>query len=151
MSDTKISLEWGETPWDNLTREELLREVQRYHSAHASAYGVMRQLAMGSPHPFWSEGPGAKAMAKAEQVRERLAGFNSELVYRSFFRYADDLLFEGLGDNWRACDTCEVMFSRIGPPSRKNHLLCNDCKRKGIDSITREITWDDLKPKEKAT
>lgn len=147
----QINLEWGETPWDNLTREELLREVQRYHSALESAASVMRQLAFGSQLLFWSEGPGGKALAKAEQAREHIAGFSSETVYRSFFRYADDLLFEGMGDRWRICDRCAVMCSLIGEPRNKNHLLCHDCERKGIESYTRPITWDDLKPlKEKS-
>lgn len=142
-----IRLNFGQTPWDNLSREELLREVQRYHSALTSAASVLRLCNFASDnHGFWTEGSGGIAIEKAERIKARLDGFNSESVFRSFFRYADDLLFEGLGDGWVACGQCEVLWSQMGPVD-PGPRYCNDCKRKGIESLLRPITWDDLRPK----
>lgn len=146
-------LEWGQTPWDNLTREELLREVQRMASALQSANSVLKMVeAVGSDHPFWTEGTGARAAAKVNQALFRLADYSSENVYRSFYRYADDLLFDRstkprIGWGWAVCPVCDQMIgegtegqSAVGTPCASH--LHNECA-----GILRAITWDDLQPK----
>jgi hypothetical protein len=98
------SLKWGETPFDDLNRAELLRLVQAYHSAMIAARSVMA-LSMGpSPSTFWGpEGSGGRAMAKANHLIALVGdgGGNeaSEKIYRSFFRSADVLLFPFLKDD----------------------------------------------------
>lgn len=42
-------LKWGETPWDKLSREELLRTVQRYHSALSSLDSCLSMSRATSP------------------------------------------------------------------------------------------------------
>jgi hypothetical protein len=92
-------LEWGQTPFDDLSRAELLRLVQAYHSALMSCNAVLH-LAKGS-NPlsrFWgSDGTGGRAITKAEALMT-LAGepTGAERIYHSFFRYVDDLFFPGI-------------------------------------------------------
>lgn len=147
----KRKLNWGETPWDDLSREELLREVQKLYSALDAARSVMTIVSKSNPSGFWrGTGSGRLAIEKCAQAQERARMFDSESVYRSFFRYADDLLFEGMGCDWVVCDRCEGMWSNIAPEGKD--LVgepCRNCDRKGIDSPLRKITWDDLKPKER--
>ena len=102
-------LKWGETPFDDLTRAELLRLVQAYHSAATAARSALLMLAEREPSEYWSiEGTGGRALAKVN-VLSKLAGEDdpdpaSEKIYRSFFRSADVLLFPHLKDtrwgNW---------------------------------------------------
>lgn len=100
-------LEWGETPFDDLSRAELLRLVQAYHSATVAARSVMATMAEMTPSSYWgTEGSGGRALAKANHLM-RLAGEDdpdpaSEKIYRSFFRAADTLLFPYLKevDKW---------------------------------------------------
>lgn len=98
------SLKWGETPFDDLTRAELLRLVQAYHSATIAARSVMLIQAEAAPSVYWSfEGSGGRALAKVNHL-VKLAGDGgmneaSENIYRSFFRTADVLLFPYLRDS----------------------------------------------------
>lgn len=100
-------LEWGETPFDDLSRAELLRLVQAYHSAAVAARSVMATMAEMAPQPYWGpDGSGGRALAKANHLMQ-LAGEQdpdpaSEKIYRSFFRTADPLLFPYLKevDKW---------------------------------------------------
>ena len=58
-----IKLKWGETPGDKLTREELLREVQRMYSAVESARSVMAMHKAYGDSPFWGHvGSGGQAL-----------------------------------------------------------------------------------------
>lgn len=102
-------LKWGETPFDDLSRAELLRLVQAYHSATVSAQSVMRMQAELAPSPYWMHGgSGGRALGKCNVLMklsgERDADPASENIYRSFFRTADTLLFPHLKDdrfnNW---------------------------------------------------
>jgi hypothetical protein len=114
----KRKLQFGETPWDTLTREELLREVQRMYAACTSAQSV---LAILGPVPktfdvFWNVGSGRAAADKLDQIIGDVeARFDSESVYRAFFRYACDLLFRPLVLNSE--EKRYVERSRLSPPS----------------------------------
>lgn len=102
-------LKWGETPFDDLTRAELLRLVQAYHSAVVSSQSVMAIQAQVEPSAYWAlNGSGGRAIAKCNELM-KLAGERdpdpaSENIYRSFFRAADVLLFPHLKNdtfsNW---------------------------------------------------
>jgi hypothetical protein len=110
-------LKWGETPFDDLSRAELLRLVQAYHSAVVSAQSVIAMHAEGTPSPYWNaNGSGGRALAKANELM-KLAGERdpdpaSEKIYRSFFRTADVLLFPHLRyerfNNWGVNDKGEM-------------------------------------------
>lgn len=119
-------LEWGETPFDDLTRPELLRLVQAYHSATVAAHSVMAIQAEMAPQPYWAdEGSGGRALRKAKHLLT-LAGENDsdpagEKIYRSFFRTANPLLFPYLKevdkwDDWGINDKGEMCAPRRDEP-----------------------------------
>ena len=116
-------LKWGETPFDDLTRAELLRLVQAYHSTVVAAQCVMKLAAGPDVSSFWSfEGSGGRALAKANALMN-LAGENdkdpaSEKIYRMFFRSADVLLFPHLRESrwgdWGINDKGEMIAPHKG-------------------------------------
>jgi hypothetical protein len=151
--DDRIELAWGKTPWDDLSREELLREVQRMYSANLSMASTLRLISHGETTGYWSsQGTGGHALAKGEQVRSRVESkYKAESVYRSFFRYADDLLFDGLGSGWVVCDRCGRMLARGPEGSEFAGSRCIWCDMKGVASVLRPLTWDDLAPRDGAS
>jgi hypothetical protein len=95
-------LKWGETPFDDLTRAELLRLVQAYHSALIATDSTLHMCSFNNEQsPFWGPGgTGGRALAKSSYLLA-LAGQDdpepaSEKIYRMFFRTADVLLFPHL-------------------------------------------------------
>ena len=145
-------LEWGQTPWDEMTWPELRREVQRLYSALESARGIMGQHRFAREHsPFWGpEGVGGRAWEKAQQALA--VPFTSESLYRSFYRYADDLLFEDrngvqIGFGWVICPKCGTMR---GVDARRDKLIGTPCEH-GVPDCTGEVRalqWSDLQPKQ---
>jgi hypothetical protein len=159
----KKSLKWGETPWDNMSQEELLREVQRIYSACRSLYSVVRMDAdmkerFGGNTVYYSQtGVGGAALEKGRQVIDALFEKYKEGehdLFSSFFRYADDLLFDTstgydfLRKEWHICTECRTM---LGENSRGRKLLGAKCSDvfglKTCNGTYRLITWDDLKKK----
>lgn len=147
-------LKWGETPWDDLPREDLLREVQRMFSALESARNVLRILkAAADPTSlFWSQqGSGGRALDHAEQVADALyAAYDAEDIYRSFFRYATSLLFDVPDEEkWVVCSFCGRMWSgrdtaqRIGTPCTEFLIPTGTCT-----GVLRWLEWGDLAKKE---
>jgi hypothetical protein len=141
-------LKWGETPWDKLSRDELLREVQRMYAAITAARSVLHILRHHDQDSvFWKAGSGGSSIEECDQVTERVeTEFDGEDVYRSFFRFATDLLFEDRGKNmranWHVCQ-CGIMTGHTGP----GVPVCAGCEAAGCKVPMRPITWDDLKPK----
>ncbi|UQN10320.1 hypothetical protein [Deinococcus sp. QL22] len=90
-------LRFGQTPWDNFSRDELLMEVRRMFCAINSATSVMRQSAWAG-NVYWSiEGMGGQALARCIAIKAPLDDhYTSEAIYRNYFRYADSLLFPEL-------------------------------------------------------
>lgn len=146
-------LQWGETPWDALSRDELLREVQRMASALISASSVLRILRAPQPHSlFWTDdGSGAEALVKATAALARIQPYGNEAVYRAFFRYADDLLFSPpIGRSWAVCPICGRMFGASIDGRSAVGRACGEILGLGTCAgVLRAITWDDLKPKPK--
>lgn len=139
------TLNWGETPWDSLTREELLREVQRTYIALLHCRSVMKLSRGPNPEPnsFWDSerGTGNRAMAMANQVLNPIsAEFSDEEIYRSFFRYAVDLLFDGLGEGWVVCPKCDIMLGAIEKAGQP-------CSENGCDGVMRKLQWSVLAKK----
>lgn len=149
MTALKTDLRWGETPWDDLPREELLRVTQRFYSALTAAHSVLRMHSdMSGQSPFWStRGTGGRALAKTTQALGPYddGGPYREAIYRRFFRVADDLLFDGLGHGWHVCDVCGCMLATADKSAPDE---CIDCAHKGSKGRQmRPITWDDMKPR----
>lgn len=151
----KKILEWGETPWDGMTRGELLREIQRMYSAMRSLYSVVRMHQAGNEnHPYFGKaGVAGNALEKGRQILEPLWGQlknGEEDMFRCFFRYADDLLFDQragytmIGSGWAICPKCGVMLGATGNGETMFGKPCNmgknDCK-----GIMRPLTWGDMR------
>lgn len=146
-------LQWGETPWDSLSREELLREVQRLYSAVQSARSVLAMLRQEQRTGFWGwRGSGGTALDKAEQCVDRVETvFDRESIYRAFYRYADDLLFDcsqhDIGFGWGLCPVCKITIGRGSDGLPTAGRLCAEYLPKGCPGILRPLTWEDLQPK----
>ena len=148
----KRDLNWGETPWDDMPREELVRETQRFYAAIVEAKSILGQSAYGrTAMPFWSSvGMGGRALARATKALEPYEGkWPGETPYRAFFRYAVDLLFPGMGAGWHICDACGFMLG--SSPDGTPPAGCIDCAYKGRTAPPlRPIEWRDLNPKRAA-
>lgn len=152
-------LAWGCTPWDDWPREKLLREVQRMYAALISVNSCLSILRRGDNAGFWGSheanqslrqnqfpdefcaGSGWISLEEARQILEPLhAEYSSERMFRSFFRYAGDLLFDGTSHyRWAICDACGTMVGDFaGKP-------CPDCQHaKRPEYIMRPLEWRDL-------
>lgn len=112
-----MELKFGESQFDQMDQMELRRQCQRLYVALVASNSVMRVLRVPEiPNrldPFWAspDGSGGRALEMARQALQKAqGGANEEIAYRSFFRYAVDLLFEGkLGSNWHVCEKCGLM------------------------------------------
>lgn len=178
--DDKKHLKWGETPWDGLSREELIRECQRMYAALQSAQSIMCQYrirslwprlpvgttqdgahdaleAIAKVDPYWGHGVGASCMEEVRQAMSLVDKFDNDDVYRSFFRYARDLLFEDrdglqLGFGWDVCPVCGVMIGRSGDGERHSGMACKETTTLGrtdgqmCPGILRPLQWSDLEP-----
>jgi hypothetical protein len=132
-------LEWGETPWDDMPREELLREMQRAYAAVNAARSVLGILQGPDPSAFWKpRGSGYRALAMCTAVTSRVEErFDSESVYRAFYRYAVDVLFAPeLGFGWAVCENGHMVGAGndMRPPTK-----CFQCKKP-----MRPIEWRDI-------
>ena len=142
-------LKWGETPWDNKTREELLLEVKRMYSAIISANSCINLWKIHDPEsPFWTfpEGTGYSALNKCSQIIGPIEDeYDRENIYRMFYRYADDLLFEGEGFTWLICPKCNYLF---GGKNKEEGQICweQNIFSKDCSGILRKIKWEDLCP-----
>jgi hypothetical protein len=138
-------LRWGETPWDGLPREALLREVQRMYAALVAARSALKCLSDPSSS-FWSPlvGTGGLALVKIQKAVGPVEGEwndGNEVAYDTFFRYANDLLFgPEVGHGWAACDGCPHLLGggdAAGKP-------CVFCAKDGRRAIRRPLEWKDL-------
>lgn len=164
MTKDERVLKWGETPFDSLSREELLRHCQRYYAACESMVSCLAIIKSGDEYhrgkganPYWGfGGSGAHALEQGEQALDAArVGIDRESIYRSFFRYARDLLFESkgamrLGFDWHICPICKVM---VGPVGRRGEeapsIIGQPCDgTRDCKGVYRLITWDDLKSSE---
>lgn len=148
-------LEWGETPWDNMSHEQLSREVQRMFSVLESAKSVLGILKVqtGEGSPFWGkQGSGGRALDRASQVIAPVyEEYDQESVYKAFFRYAPSLLFNVPDEEkWVICPECGEMWSGknamryIGTACADHPVLQSG----GCKGMFRLLEWDDLAKKD---
>ena len=140
----KKKLKYGETPFDDLSREDLLLLVKRNYSALTAAESLICQFRHNDPNSlFWgTTGTGGRTLAKVEFCLKPFAGY-TESIWRSFFRLADYLLFEGApgtGDPWVICKCGQLLGSGRGeqPPKDRKCFSC--------DRPMRPLEWKDLQP-----
>lgn len=149
-------LEWGQTPWDNMERQELLQEVWRMFAALRSCESILDNIKFfderGSPSPFWSqEGRGGAALEMAHQAMHATQEYDDENLSRTFFRYARDLLFERngyrmIGSAWVVCPVCGAMYGELVSGETSEGMRC-DMKPggdRGCSGVLRPLEWGDL-------
>lgn len=148
-------LVWGETPWDDLSREELLREVQRLYAAVQAAHHLFQGLrdyyAPAEIAPILRLDPRGQTAAKCAYVVNRLESeWDAESLYHSFYRYANDLLFAGadlrIGYGWALCPACGVMVGRSLDGRESIGAVCRDVIQSDCKGILRALEWRDLEP-----
>jgi hypothetical protein len=146
-------LKWGETPWDKMSHPEMLREIQRMYSALEDLYSVVNMTKYGNEDsPYYSShGVGGNALEKGRQILEPLREKYDDGMFRSFFRYADDLLFEQtpgftmIGSRWHVCPVCGWMVAENPNGEKITGKRCGDVLfKKDCDGILSPITWDNL-------
>lgn len=141
--------EWGQTPFDECTREELIQHCARLYSATAALSSAAQMIQDKSL--FWTQGSGAEALEKGRQALERARnGFDAGEIYYAYFRYAGDLLFtEAPGlrirSGWVVCPVCKQMASTFGG-DRNAGKTCSEVLSGKCSGTLRELSWDDLKP-----
>jgi hypothetical protein len=146
-------LEWGQTPWDTMSKDELLRCVQKMYSSVVSLHSALKIISHGETSGYWGEsGTGGCAIEKGRQVLEPLWNkFGNENIYRAFFRYADDLLFDcssgyDIGFKWAMCPVCGTCIGE-GPNGVSSiGKVCGDILQNKCTRIMRALEWSDLKP-----
>ena len=143
-------LKWGETPFDNLSKKELLYLVKKMYSAVYTAQTVLNILKRHeSDSVFWQKGSGYEVLEKINLcIDPILQEYDSEDIYYAYYRYANDLLFRReLGFNWVICSECGSMIGSENTNERQKRIgqRCDEILKKyKCNGIFREITWDDL-------
>ena len=139
-------LKWGETPFTHMTHEELLFAANQMYAACVSARSVLRMSSMRGDHYYWDpqEGSGGRALNKLDQVVEPTEEkYSPEKIYRSFFRYADDVLFTNVSKSlWAICPECGVMTSPCEGSNAGRR--CGDILRSECNGVVRLLELGDL-------
>lgn len=156
-------LEWGQTPFDELSREELQRQCQRLYAATESLTSVVKMFQAGQERsPYWTRGPGGRALEQGEQALEAARqDFHRGDIYDSFFRYACDLLFTRrkphlrLQREWAVCPKCAQMVGSL--ETNYAGRLCRDVASWALggktpcSGVLRPLEWGDLAPSRPGT
>lgn len=143
-------LAWGKSPFDDMDPDELLFWARRMYAVCTEARSVMALCHSADPwSSFWSlRGSGGDALVKANTVVEEIERrFDHESIYRSFYRYAVDLLFgPSLGVGWHICtvEGCGQMTGR-GVREVQGAQPVPRCPSHR-ETPMRPITWEDLSP-----
>jgi len=129
----KSDLQWGESPWDDFTKEELLHELKMYYSALESARGLIdSSMAI-------RDSIGKHTKRVINKYHQVLTGVTDTGAFKALFRYFDDVAFENLGGGkWKICDyegrMCKSLYEI-------EHMDCPNCGHQ-----MRDLRWDDLNP-----
>jgi hypothetical protein len=172
----KNKLNWGETVFDDLSNDELRLQCLKMFAALQAAHTVIKQTRISQlwrlikvntddhkaiqkaldeaakQDGYWGKGIGGRAYEMVNQALEIAKITDAEEQYRSFWRYAVDLLFtepKGLqiGFGWSVCPKCGVMVGRSGDGKMAAGNRCNYPASETCDGIMRLLTWEDLSPK----
>jgi hypothetical protein len=138
------NLEWGQTPFDDMTRDEMLHELKTQFNAIMAASAALHVLSWhDKDSPFWQyHGTGGRAKMQIDSVTERVNNGSDdglEAISGCYFRYADQLLFPELAgrDEWSINGEGQMI---TGDPAHVPAVW-------GWNMDWRKITLDDLKPK----
>jgi hypothetical protein len=147
-------LEWGESPFDNMTRDELIRHCQRLYLATQRLHDVANAFRTKDTEiPFWKSGRGARGFEMGQQALDAVSeGFDAESMHRNFFRFATDLLFEDrpgleIHSRWVACPKCGHVLVPAKESLRFDGVECKEVvPNTTCDGLLRPIEWADLAP-----
>lgn len=152
-------LVFGETPFDKMDHETLLRTCQRMYAALYSARNALLNIRDNFPDNPYLTDPRAVGGKSIELIRQTLEPIWLEYgdgnmsegqneIYYNFYNSAMPLLFSSknendieLGFTWNICLKCST-WSGVNPWNPEPTTACPMC-----DGEIRLITWDDLKPK----
>ena len=137
-------MKYGKTPWDNMTKDELLFEVWRLYQAAESARTCIKLHKIQTlTSSFWSNrGTGGNALNRLDEAMEtvsKLSDKKKERLWHDFFRNALPLLFKSAKKgywNWLVCEKCNCWTSGIEPVEK-----CILCGNKDL----RPIRWSDFR------
>jgi len=129
-------MKFGETPFDNLTREQLLLLLLKHQMAMDRLLGVVSYWKhLSGEHaetnqPYWSElGLGGHALAIAREVMGIYAKTEAQRssLFRKFFRYASSIMFpnqrRGMSP-WMKCSKCDQLVTTMKSSSNDPKCFC---------------------------
>jgi len=137
-------MNWAETPWDAMSREELIRELIKFQSAIRHAHFPLFQYQLHCRNdPFWREGGGG--WIGYEAVR------NCDTDDFPALRYVDSVALPSLGRLWTICTDCNAMFGTNGRGETMEGKTCSEAGfgKAGCAGVHRLITWNDLRKEPK--
>lgn len=147
-------LKWGQTPFHKMTKAQLLAQSIKMYDALVSTRSVLRQYELGyEDTPYWSrQGSGRRALEKANQVVEPMeTAYGSDQIYRNYYRYANDLLWDkskaDFGHDWTVCPVCGIMLGSLEHVGQTCDEALSGPKK--CQGVMRQLTWDDIKPQTK--
>jgi hypothetical protein len=133
--------EFGQTPWENFTKEELILECARMWSVIVM---VLQEEMTRRRRDDETDDYIPLSVVRLAQIVEDIPP--SEANYRAFFRFKDGLLFND-SDPWRICDNCNSMWG-----SAHHSPYCPGCMATGKGDVpTRPLTLADIRPKKGET
>lgn len=142
-----VDLAPGQSPFDHLSREELIRQCSMLYEA-ASGLSSVANMVASDRDPYWTKGVGVSAQLRANEALEVAQnGFGvGELT--GFYRNANGVLFTPTPKDpfcsvWSVCRTCHTMLGApIGVDMQVEHdqLMGDRCKGK-----MERYTWEHLR------
>ncbi len=124
---------WNQTPWDDMDREQLIRElIKRQSAIHWALYPLACAAREGGV--FWShEGCGGKALETIEACKTQ--EFPA-------LRYVDSITFpDSHGSQWTVCDKCGEMLGG----GDTNGYPCTGLSKRGCTGTHHPITWETIR------
>lgn len=134
------AVKWTETPWDAMSREELIRELIKMQSAIRHAHFLLSiDYSYGQSSPFWQKG--GNGWMAYESARNCICDDFPAL------RYVDSVASPSLGRLWTTCTECNAMFGTNGSGETMEGKTCKEAGfgKPGCAGVHRLITWDDLR------
>jgi len=145
-------INFGLTPWDVWSQEDLARELQKSYIALRLARETIAKMRIRNAKPTVKEDSDAQVSILAiDDALARTNRFVYMELYTSFFRWATPMLMPslvGTGPDympWYICAKC-LMTTRalIGEPNPDG----SPCVRDECNGKRRKLNWTDLKRKE---
>jgi hypothetical protein len=151
MSSSKVALLSGQTPWQDMSREELEREIEKAYYAVTQAVSALKQISnfgatilpSEAGNPYWGpQGIPARAQDACEEVMAPYrAKYEDPEFYFGYFRYAAPLLFETERDmSWAYCSACKTPWKRTNFDDTAR-MVGSECPTQGCSGIVEWLGW----------